>query len=170
MIQKAFFIYIASVCVLVSVLTVTRRNVMHAVLFMLLLFFHVAGLYLFLNAEFLAAIQIIIYAGAIMVLFLFVVMLLNLRDDEKSPQYIRQWPVGLVAALGTMFVFVMATFSLRTGEHGPWTIDRIRTMTHTSAIGRIMFTQYLLPFEIASVILLIAIIGAIVLAKKRLKT
>ncbi|MBF0317822.1 MAG: NADH-quinone oxidoreductase subunit J, partial [Nitrospirae bacterium] len=76
MIQKAFFIYLASVCVLVSVLTVTRRNVMHAVLFMLLLFFHVAGLYLFLNAEFLAAIQIIIYAGAIMVLFLFVVMLL----------------------------------------------------------------------------------------------
>ncbi|KJU83976.1 NADH-ubiquinone/plastoquinone oxidoreductase chain 6 [Candidatus Magnetobacterium bavaricum] len=169
MIQKAFFLYLASVCVLVSVLTVTRRDVMHAVLFMLLLFFHVAGLYLFLNAEFLAAIQVIIYAGAIMVLFLFVVMLLNLRDDEKSPQYIRQWPVGLVAALGTMFVFVMATFSLSTGEHGPWTIDIIRTMTHTSAIGRVMFTQYLLPFEIASVILLVAIIGAIVLAKKRLK-
>ncbi|MBF0337186.1 MAG: NADH-quinone oxidoreductase subunit J [Nitrospirae bacterium] len=169
MIQKVFFLYLASVCVLVSVLTVTRRNVMHAVLFMLLLFFHVAGLYLFLNAEFLAAIQIIIYAGAIMVLFLFVVMLLNLREDEKSSQYIRQWPVGLVVALSAMFVFVMATFSLRTGEHGVWSIDRIRALTHTSALGRIMFTQYLLPFEIASMILLVAIVGAIVLAKKRLK-
>ncbi|MBF0343095.1 MAG: NADH-quinone oxidoreductase subunit J [Nitrospirae bacterium] len=169
MIQQGFFIYFASMCVIASALIVTRKNVMHAVLLMLLLFFHVAGLYLFLNAEFLAAIQIIIYAGAIMVLFLFVVMLLNLREGPNKRVYIRDWPMGLIVAAGIMLVFVVSTFYLRLGEGGAWSIDKIKTMTHTSAIGYVLFTQYMLPFEIASVILLVAIIGAIVLARKKLK-
>jgi NADH-quinone oxidoreductase subunit J len=90
-----FFAYFAVSMTVLSLLVVTRKNPVHSVLWMLVLFVHIAGLYLFLNAEFLAAIQIIVYAGAILVLFLFVIMLLNLKGEESVRKFQKQWPVGL---------------------------------------------------------------------------
>jgi NADH-quinone oxidoreductase subunit J len=88
---QAFFAYFAVAMTILSLLVVTRRNPVHSVLWMLVLFIHIAALYLFLNAEFIAAIQIIIYAGAILVLFLFVIMLLNLRKEETEKMFQKQW-------------------------------------------------------------------------------
>ncbi|MBF0515829.1 MAG: NADH-quinone oxidoreductase subunit J [Nitrospirae bacterium] len=169
MINQVFFFYFSAVIVATSVMAITRRSVMHGVLYMLLLFFHIAGLYLFLNAEFISAVQIIVYAGAIMVLFLFVIMLLNLRDDIKKRQFIATWPMGLLVSSGILMIILMAMLTIKTGTQGQWGIAQIERLTHTVAIGTVMYTQYLFPFEVASLVLLVAIIGAMVLAKKRIK-
>ncbi|KWT92051.1 NADH-quinone oxidoreductase subunit J family protein [Candidatus Magnetominusculus xianensis] len=169
MINQAFFFYFSAVIVATSLLAITRKNVMHGVLYMLLLFFHIAGLYLFLNAEFISAVQVIVYAGAIMVLFLFVIMLLNLRDDIRKKQFIATWPMGLLVSSGILMVILMAMLTIKTGAHGVWGIAQLERVTQTVAIGTVMYTQYLFPFEVASLVLLVAIIGAIVLAKKRIK-
>jgi len=168
MMPKLFFLYLAASILILSVLVISRRNVMHSILYMLILFFHMAGLYLFLNAEFIAAIQIIVYAGAILVLFLFVVMLFNLRHEIKEERYIGEWPVGLFIALSLLIVFFIPLASLKLGERGRWSIEEIGKTTNTMAIGKVLYTEYLFPFEIASLILLVAIIGAVVLAKRKL--
>ena len=101
MLPQIFFGYFASAIIIMSILVITRRNPVHSVMWMLLLFFHIAGMYLFLNAEFIAAIQIIVYAGAILVLFLFVVLLLNLREELLSDRFESSWPNALVIAAGS---------------------------------------------------------------------
>ncbi len=169
MIHKVLFIYFAAAIISLSLLVISRKNVVHSILYMLILFFHIAGLYLFLNAEFLAMIQIIVYAGAILVLFLFVIMLLNLRHEITEERYIGEWPAGITIALSLLIVFLITTGSIHLGEKGSWSIDEVNTTTHTMAIGKVLYTEYLFPFEIASLILLIAIIGAVVLAKRKLK-
>ncbi len=153
-----------------SIMVVTRKNPVHSVILMLVLFVHIAGMYLFLNAEFLAAIQIIIYAGAILVMFLFVIMLLNLKKEVTERRFLKPWPLGLVVA-GTFMVFITAVLGKMTvfPEPGEYSIDRIQTEGMMMVTGKALYTEYLLPFEIASLILLVAIIGAIVLAKKRLE-
>ncbi len=168
MLPQLFFGYFAIVMVVLSLLIITRRNPVHSVLWMLVLFFHIAGLYLFLNAEFLAAVQIILYAGAILVLFLFVIMMLNLKEELTVKRFIGEWPIGV--ALGTsilMFIFLKVS-DIAQGPVGEFTIEAIKEETHTKALGRVLFTDYILPFEIAGVILLVAIVGAIVLAKKKI--
>ncbi len=137
---------------------------------MLILFVHIAALYLFLNAEFLAAVQIIIYAGAILVLYLFVIMLLNLKKEEIEKKFQREWPLSL--AVGTVFIII---FVLILGEMrvlpplGPYTAKFIQSEGTMMTIGKVLYIEYLLPFEIASLVLLVAIIGAVVLAKKKLE-
>ena len=152
-----------------SLLVVTRRNPVHSVLWMLVLFVHIAALYLFLNAEFMAAIQIIVYAGAILVLFLFVIMLLNLKQEETIKKFQSQWPVGagVGAILAVFFVFIVGKITVLPAL-GKYSIEAVQSEGHMMAIGKVLYTKYLLPFEIASIILLVAIIGAVVLAKKRL--
>ncbi len=169
MMPKLFFFYLAVAIITLSVLVISRKNVMHSILYMLVLFFHIAALYLFLNAEFIAAIQIIVYAGAILVLFLFVVMLLNLRHEIKEERFIGEWPVGLFIAISLLIVFIITIDSLKLGVKGDWGIGDIARTTHTMAIGQVLYTEYLFPFEITSLILLIAIVGAVVLAKGKLK-
>ncbi|MBF0456371.1 MAG: NADH-quinone oxidoreductase subunit J [Nitrospirae bacterium] len=169
MINQIFFFYFSAVIVAMSLLAITRRNVMHGVLYMLLLFFHIAGLYLFLNAEFISAVQIIVYAGAIMVLFLFVIMLLNLREDIRKKQFLAIWPMGLLVSSGILMVILMSMLTIRIGASGIWGIAQIERVTQTAAVGTVLYTQYLFPFEVASLVLLVAIIGAVVLAKKRIK-
>lgn len=166
MLSKLFFGYFAVVLVTLSIVIITRKNPVHSVLWMLVMFFHIAGLYLFLNAEFLAAVQLILYAGAILVLFLFVIMMLNIREELTARRFIRVWPAG--AALGVLFA-VLASSTLPAFQQGPvgsFGIEAIKTATHTKALGSLLYSEYLFPFELASLILLIAIVGAIVLAKK----
>lgn len=170
MLPELFFAYFAGAITILSVLVITRKNPVHSVMWMLLLFFHIAGLYLFLNAEFIAAIQIIVYAGAILVLFLFVILLLNIREELLVKKFVASWPAGLAIA-ASLFVFVIiALQSFVLGPKGKHTVEFIEQETHTKALGTVLYTEYLFPFEIASLILLVAIIGAIVLAKRKLRS
>lgn len=169
MINELFFAYFAFAIVLISILVITRRNPIHSVLWMLLLFFHIASLYLFLNAEFIAALQVIVYAGGILVLFLFAVLLVNIREEIRIGRYIGAWSSGLTFAVGLFVVIMMAIKSFVAAPPGMYSIDYIKKETHIKALGKLLYTDFLYPFEIASVILLVAIIGAIVLAKRRLK-
>ncbi len=166
---QLFFAYFSVMIIGCSVLVVSRKNPVHSVLWMLVLFVHIAALYLFLNAEFLAAIQIIIYAGAILVLFLFVIMLLNLRKEDMGRKFQKQWPLGLI--IGVVFVIFFLFILYRISvipPLGKYTAQFIQSEGAMMTIGKILYTQYLLPFEIASLILLVAILGAVVLAKKRI--
>lgn len=167
---EIFFYYHAVVITVLAALVITRSNPVHSVILMLVMFFHVAGLYLFLNAEFLAAIQVIVYAGAILVLFLFVVFLLNLRKELMAQLYIVQWPFGFVAVIGLLVLVFAGIRAFVPGPQGVYSVERIAEETHTAAIGKVLYTQFIFPFEVASVILLVAIIGAVVLAKKQLRT
>jgi len=162
-----FFFYFALVIALASVLVVALRNPIYSALSLLIMFFHVAGLYVTLHAEFLAAVQIIVYAGAILVLYLFVVMLLNLRHDER---YHRQWPVaGLIGLALVIEGLVLAIFRGGTAPRGPnLTETAVEGLGNTEAIGDVLYSTYLFPFEVASLILLVAMIGAIILAKREL--
>lgn len=161
--QLVFF-YFAGVIVLTSSLVVALRNPVYSVISLIVMFFHVAGLYVLLNAEFIAVIQIIVYAGAILVLYLFVVMLLNLRRDERYQRHaLLGLLVGVVILTELVLIFSNSTFQSPSGEY---TVERLRTLGSTQAVGRILYTEYLFPFEVASFILLVAMIGAIVLAKK----
>ncbi len=169
MIHELIFAYFAFAIVLLSILVITMKNPIHSVMWMLLLFFHIASLYLFLNAEFMAAIQVIVYAGGILVLFLFAVLLVNIREELKIGRYIGAWSSGFVFALGLFIVLFMSLRSFVAAPPGIYSIDFIKKETHVKALGKLLYTDFLYPFEIASVILLVAIIGAIVLAKRRLK-
>ncbi|MEJ2684081.1 MAG: NADH-quinone oxidoreductase subunit J [Candidatus Sulfobium sp.] len=166
MLPRLFFGYFAAAITLISILVVTRRNPVHSVIWMLLLFFHIAGMYLFLDAEFIAAIQVIVYAGAVLVLFLFVVLLLNLREELRTERFIGSWPAGVFIAAALFAGIAAALRSFVLGPAGIYTIDFIRKATDTKALGQVLFTEYLLPFEVVSLVLLVAVIGAIVLAKK----
>ncbi len=170
MVSIGFFIYFAFAIVVLSLLVVTRRNPVHSVLWMLLLFFHIAGVYLFLNAEFMAAIQVIVYAGGILVLFLFVVLLMNLREELSIGKYTTFGPTGFTFALGLFVAVSMALSSFIAAPPGKYSIDLIKQETHVKALGKLLYTEFIYPFEIASLILLVAMIGAIVLAKRRLKS
>jgi NADH-quinone oxidoreductase subunit J len=166
---QLFFIYFAAMMVGLSVLVVTRRNPIHSVVCMLILFVHIAGLYLFLKADFLAAIQIIVYAGAILVLFLFVIMLLNLREDRAGKKFQQQWPIGVITGVvfAIFFAMILAHFTVLP-PLGKYSIDFMDSEGIMMTTGKVLYTQYLLPFEIASLILLVAILGAVVMAKKKI--
>jgi len=166
---QLIFCYFAVAMTVLSLLVVTRKNPAHSVLWMLLLFVHIAGLYVLLNAEFLAAIQIIVYAGAILVLFLFVIMLLNLKREESVKKFQKQWPVGMGIGLvfAIFFVTIVGKITVM-APLGDYSVELIRSQGSMMTIGKVLYTRFLLPFEIASVVLLVAIIGAVVLAKKRI--
>lgn len=159
-----FFLYFACVIVVTSMLVVALRNPVYSALALLIMFFHVAGLYVTLHAEFLAAVQIIVYAGAILVLYLFVVMLLNVKRDER---YHVQAPAAAFLGLVLFTEIVLLAFqrTYQTAAAGP---PDVESAGNTETIGEVLYSTYLFPFEIASLILLVAMIGAIILAKKTL--
>ncbi len=167
MLPQIIFGYFAIVMIALSILIVTRKNPVHSVLWMLVLFFHIAAIYLFLNAEFIAAVQIILYAGAILVLFLFVIMMLNLKTEVSAERYIGEWPIGVALGASILLLIIFAISKLVPGPLGIYTIELIQKETHTKAVGKFLYTEYLFVFVIASLILVIAIVGAMVLAKKR---
>ena len=159
------FFYFAGVILLTASLVVAFRNPIYSALSLLVMFFHVAGLYVTLHAEFLAAIQIIVYAGAILVLYLFVVMLLNVKREER---FHRQGTVALFLGLTLLAEVVLLSIK----GAGP-TIDMASSpksegavVGNTEGIGEVLYSIYLFPFEIASLILLVAMVGAVILTKK----
>lgn len=158
------FAYFATVSIVAGVMTVALRNPVHCGLSLLALLLHVAGLFILLNAEFLFAVQIIVYAGAILVLYLFVLMLLNLKTEE---QYLhKKYPLMLFAGIAILGELLILLFqSPYGGAKGKATTEVVLNTGPSHAIGITMFSDYLLLFEIVGVFLLGAIIGAIVLAK-----
>ncbi|MHB8173082.1 MAG: NADH-quinone oxidoreductase subunit J family protein [Nitrospirota bacterium] len=169
MILQVGFIYFASVTVLSALMVVTRRNPVHCALYMLAVFTHVAGLFVLLDAEFVAAVQVLVYAGAILVLFLFVIMLFHGDGMKDKTSFVPGWPVVApvaIAILGLfMSILMKASFN---GVQGKYTIEAVRQAGNSQTIGMALYTDYLFPFEIASIILLVAMVGAIVLAKKKI--
>jgi NADH-quinone oxidoreductase subunit J len=165
--EQFFFFYFALIIAASSVLVVALRNPIYSALCLLIMFFHVAGLYVTLHAEFLAAVQIIVYAGAILVLYLFVVMLLNLKQDER---YHRQWPVAAFVGTALVVEAIMLTWLKGQATSVTPTIQgtAVEGSGNTEALGDVLYSTYLFPFEVASLVLLVAMIGAIVLAKKDL--
>jgi NADH-quinone oxidoreductase subunit J len=161
-----FFYLFAGVAIFSAFCVTKARNPVNSALWLVTTFICFAVLYVTLDAPFMAAIQIMVYAGAIMVLIIFVIMLLNLGTAEKKCYtHALAWGGGVSALL--LFItsyFVQA--SKVSGTVGEITKQTIKNYGHTELIGKAMFTDFLLPFEIASVLLLVAIIGAVVLSKR----
>jgi NADH-quinone oxidoreductase subunit J len=153
-----------------AILVVTTKDTVHSVLFLVLDFLFVAALYVLLGAEFVAVIQILVYAGGIVVLYLFVVMLVNLKrppEAYKDPQ--RHGRLGFwLAAAVLAEVAVIAAWTASTPAVPLAAPEPVPVTGNTQTVGWLLYTNYLIPFEIASILLLVAMIGAIVLAKREL--
>ena len=187
------FTLIGTIAVAASILVVAMRNPVHSALFLLLTFLCVAVLFVMKAAEFVAAVQVLVYAGGIMVLFLFVVMLINVRhlpDEKVLSQF---WKGGLAVGLGVFLLFATIvrsgayadektdtrelrtyrTYRNRTVKHADGTKTRKRVATkhvagNSEAVGMVLYREYLVPFEVASIFLLVAMVGAIVIGKREL--
>jgi NADH-quinone oxidoreductase subunit J len=161
-----FFYLLAGLAILGGVLVITRRNPVHSALALILTLLSLAGLYLMLYAPFVAGVQIILYAGGIMVLFLFVIMLVNIEKSAKEDSFNKIWLVGLLAAaaLGGLLVMVL----VKGKSLYPAQVVSLPEESNTQAIGTALYGNYVFTFEIASLLLLVAIIGAVVMAKKRI--
>jgi NADH-quinone oxidoreductase subunit J len=161
-----FFYLLAGLAVLGGVLVITRKNPVHSALALILTLLAIAGLYLMLYAPFVAGVQIILYAGGIMVLFLFVIMLVNLERNQKEEQFNKQWVVGILAAvaLGGLFIGVYVKGQALFPEAHVHFVES----ENTQKIADLLYGNYMLAFEIASLLLLVAIVGAVVMAKKRI--
>jgi len=161
-----FFYFLSGLAILSGVLVITRKNPVHSALALILTLLCVAGLYLMLYAPFVAGVQIILYVGGIMVLFLFVIMLVNLERSEKEKQFNQQWVAGLLAALGLGALFVAIYLRGKAIFEQP--VLQMPETENTQKVGQMLYSNYMFPFEIASLLLLVAIIGAVVMAKKRI--
>ena len=165
-----FFIYLLSGLALIGgVLVITRRNPVHSALALIVTLLALAGIYLMLYAPFVAGVQIILYAGGIMVLFLFVIMLVSIERVEKEKQFNKQWIVAILASLGLGLLFVMVfTKSTLLRELTKNPVAQFTENNNTQQMGYALYGNYMLAFEIASLLLLVAIVGAVVMAKKKI--
>jgi len=166
--ETLFFLIISLVAIVSAILVVTCKNPINSALSLVMTFFCLATYYVMLDAPFMAAVQVMVYAGAIMVLIVFTIMLLNIRVDatkKHSHKIVLGSIIGLFTLINTVFIVIKSRVA---APNGPLTGEMIRQQGHTELIGREMFTNFLLPFEITSILLLVAIIGAVILAKKKL--
>lgn len=161
----AFYI-LGGMAVVTALLMVTRRNPITSALWLAACFFAFAGLFITLSAHFIGVIQVLLYAGAIMVLFVFVIMLLNLGPDELKARVLR-FPVLLGGAV-TLYLFVLLLLTLLKPVEGAGFSEMTADYGNVAPIGRLLFTKYLVPFEMTSILLLIAIVGSVVMAKRKL--
>ncbi len=167
--METLFFYIFALLTLVgAILTITRRSAVHSAIWLIVSLGGVAGLYLLQHAEFLFVVQIMLYVGGVMLLFLFVIMLVNLDEAARERQFNRQWQLALASAGavgGVVFYFVhkgAAAFRLAEPDTPPSVLEG-----NTERLADVLFSGYLLPFELASILLLVAIVGSVVMARKR---
>ena len=163
MIETAVFFFFATVAVLGAVSLILQRHPIHSALSLIVVMVALAALYLLLGAEFIAAVQIIVYAGAIMVLFVFVIMLLNAGEEERTnfsrmARYVGL-PVGILLTLQLAYTVARASSEHAHANPAVWPAS-------TRELSRLLFEKYVLPFELTSVLILVAILGAVVLARK----
>jgi NADH-quinone oxidoreductase subunit J len=170
---EAIAFYFISACILgFAVLVISTQNTVHSVLFLVLDFLFVAALYVMLGAQFLAAIQILVYAGGIVVLYLFVVMLVNLKrppEAHSDPHRQTNWGFALsIAVLVELAAVAAYSYARPAPVLAAAAMPPVALNGNTEQVGWLLYTSYLIPFEIASMLLLVAMIGAIVLAKREL--
>jgi NADH-quinone oxidoreductase subunit J len=168
--QAIAFYTLAALILFFAVMVVSTRDTVHSVLFLVLDFLFVAALYVLLGAQFLAVIQILVYAGGIVVLYLFVVMLVNLkRPPEAHQDPHRRTKLGFaMAAMVLLELGAIAVYGYATPGPAVAPASAIPVSGNTQEVGWMLYTSYLIPFEIASMLLLVAMIGAIILAKREL--
>ena len=164
------FFYLAGIAVIGAACVLIFRSPINAALALLCTFLAIAGVFVLAHAELLAAVQVLVYAGGIMVLFLFAIMLVNVRVLPEQPQFLRKlMPFVVPAALALAGLLLVATWGvghLPLGDRAALTSVEGAPSGNTEAVAWSLFTQYLLPFEVVSIVLLVAIIGAIVLGRK----
>jgi len=162
------FFYVLAVIILAgAIMTITRRSAVHSAIWLIVTLIGVAGLYLSQQAEFLAAVQVLLYIGGIMVLFLFVIMLVNLDEAAKQRQFNHQWTIALGC---TLVLLAELVYFLLKGKQSFTFPEPAGTalQPNVQLVAFALYRDYMLPFEIASVLLLVAIIGAVILAKKEI--
>ena len=172
MLTTPFFFYVFAALVLGGgILTITRRNAVHSAISLIVSLLGVAGLYLLQQAEFLFAVQIVLYVGGIMVLFLFVIMLVNL-DQAAKRAAVQPAVGGGAGGGGWRWARRSATSSIAARPRSIWPKPRLLPprppLGNTEMLADALFSEYLLPFEIASILLLVAVVGSVVMAKKRI--
>ncbi|MCI0417728.1 MAG: NADH-quinone oxidoreductase subunit J [Acidobacteria bacterium] len=167
--EIAIFLLFASVAIVSAANILIQRHPIYSALSLIVTFAALAGIYMQMHAEFIAVMQIVIYTGAIMVLFIFVIMLLNAREEQRVPDkvhVVKYFGIPLaVLLIVEAGLIVSRPFSM---EGIPVASASINLSGNTQLIGKALYTQYALPFEITSILLLVAIVGAIVMAKKEL--
>ena len=168
--QDIVFYFLATILLLAGLRVITARNPVHAALYLVLAFFTAAGVWLLLEAEFLAIALVLVYVGAVMVLFLFVVMMLDINLDKLREGFWRYLPVagliGVLMAAEMVMILGVKNFGLgRVAPPAPQPAD----YSNTAELGRVLYTDYLLPFELAAVVLLVAIVSAIALTLRERK-
>jgi NADH-quinone oxidoreductase subunit J len=168
MLDTLFFYLFALLTLGGGVLTVTRKSAIHSAVSLILSLIGVAGLFLLMHAEFLFAVQILLYVGGIMVLFLFVIMLVNLDQAALVRQFNKQWWLALACALAVGAEIVMFLKKGASAFQLAPPVAAAGAAGNTEQIADALFSEYLLPFEIASVLLLVAVVGSVVMAKKRI--
>jgi|SRR6185312_4415607 len=162
-IAQILFWFLSALALLGAIGVIVSKNPIYSVLCLIIVFFAISGHYILMNAQFLGIVNIIVYAGAIMVLFLFVIMLMNLNSETEPVKNIYMKLAGVIAGLMLMIVFVAAISHSDTGN----TIIRAGTSVGlTESLGKELFSKYVVPFEISSVLFLSAMIGAILIGKK----
>jgi NADH-quinone oxidoreductase subunit J len=171
MIQALVFYMFAFLAVMGGVMVISARNPVHSVLFLIFVFFNTAGLFLLLGAEFLAMVLVVVYVGAVAVLFLFVVMMLDINFVELRQGFLHYLPVG--AAIGlVLFVELAVTYAgWHSAPEAPELIAAatpdLSQVTNTKALGRIIYTKYLFLFQTSGLVLLVAMVGAIMLTLRK---
>ncbi|WP_299756404.1 NADH-quinone oxidoreductase subunit J [uncultured Pontibacter sp.] len=163
---ESLFYFLASLTLLCALMVVLSKNPVHSVLFLIITFFTISGHYVLLNAQFLAAVNIIVYAGAIMVLFLFVIMFLNMSkagDSKIKTSTISKFAGAIAGGL----LFIVLISALKDASVVGYTPETYNSQVGmVESLGYVLFTDYLLPFELASVLFLVAMVGAVMLGKK----
>ncbi|HEY4773627.1 MAG TPA: NADH-quinone oxidoreductase subunit J [Xanthobacteraceae bacterium] len=166
MILPALFFYLfAGVCVACAFMVIAARNPVHSVLFLILAFVNAAGLFVLMGAEFLAMIVIVVYVGAVAVLFLFVVMMLDVDFVELRAGFLNYLPVGALVGLGFLIelVLVLGAWVIHPAAKSAAAMPIVADTSNTEALGLVLYTRYVYFFEAAGLVLLVAMIGAIVL-------
>jgi len=170
MLQLVLFYIFGAIAIVSAILVITQKNIVHSAVFLASTLLSVAGIFLTLHAEFLAGVQVIVYVGGILVLFVFVIMLISMEQAIHERQFNRHWVIALLASLALIAEFGYGIFQgkdsflLPAVEAAPAPEN---ALGNAQAVGTALYTTYLLPFEIASILLLVAIVGAVVLAKRK---
>ena len=172
--EHLIFYAFAAVAVLGSLFVIVQRNPVYSVLSLIGAFFGLSGLYVLLDAPFVAVVQIIIYAGAIMVLFLFVVMLLNVpREDaaewDRAHPLYRPWPMRIGALLALLLIAQLAWALTRTPGIGDGVGQQSAGISDVGELGRVLFTDYMFAFEVTSILILASMVGAVILARRHIE-
>ena len=162
---EIIFYALSAFAIISAIMVLISKNPIHSVLWLILVFFAISGHYILLNAQFLAIVNIIVYAGAIMVLFLFVIMLMNVKKDKEPQKQLLVKLIGVIAG-GSFLTLLTALVKQNTSFQGKAVLLKEGSIGLIHPLGQALFTDYVVPFEISSVLFLSAMVGAVIIGKK----